>query len=329
MAAEATLVFDTATAFWRSAAMFAACDLGVFDGLAEGAATAPELAGRLGASERGVQALLDSCASLGLVEKDGPVYRNTETAGRHLTSAAPESLLAALKLQAATFPMWNGLAKAVREGKPVLPPSHMLGEDPELTRHLTLGMHQRALGLARCLAECVDLGDRSLVADVGGGPGTLSVALARKHPRLRARVMDLAPVLEIAKELIGESGVGERIATVPCDVTRDDLGSGFDAALVSGLLHRMSPRQCRSILRKVFEGLDDGGTIVVVDLFETGGGPEMAVLFGLQMLLTTDHGQTHAAADVSRWLGDAGFVKVRAEPLPPPQPHTLLIGEKP
>lgn len=329
MSADPTLVFDVATAFWRSATMFAACDLDVFGGLAQGPADAPALAERLGASERGMEALLDSCASLRLIEKDGSVYRNTETAERYLTSASPQSLLVALKLQAATFPMWHQLSKAVREGSPVMPPSRMLGGDPELTRHLIVGMHQRALEMAACLADLVDLSGARHLADIGGGPGTCSIVLAAKYPRLEARVLDLPPVLEIAKELISESGVADRIVTIPCDVAKDGFGSGFDAALISGLLHRMDPEQCRSILKKAFDGLDDGGIIVVNDLLKTGDGSEMAVLFGLQMLLTTDRGVTHTAADVSGWLDDVGFVDVGTRSLPRPLPHTLVIGEKP
>ncbi|MHC4202069.1 MAG: methyltransferase family protein, partial [Planctomycetota bacterium] len=52
MSADPTLVFDAASAFWRSATMFAACDIGLFDGLANDAAGAPGLAEQLGASER-------------------------------------------------------------------------------------------------------------------------------------------------------------------------------------------------------------------------------------------------------------------------------------
>jgi predicted O-methyltransferase YrrM len=329
MPSDPTAIFEAATAFWRSAALFAACDLGVFDGLAEGPATAPELAERLGASERGVGELLDSCVSLSLVDKEGSAYRNSATASDYLTSASPDSLLSAMSLQAHTFPLWDKLPEAVREGKPVMQPSSMVGGNAEFTRHLIVGMHQRARMMARCLVENVDFSGRSVLADIGGGGGSFSIVLGKEFPELTARVMDLAPVLEIAKELIAESGVDDRVTTVPCDVTKDDFGSGYDAALVSGLLHRMDPEQCRAILGKVFKGLDAGGLVVVNDLFGTDEAPAMAVLFGLQMLLTVDHGVTHAATDVSGWLQDCGFVNVRMKALPPPHPHTLVIADKP
>ncbi len=329
MPSDPTAIFEAATAFWRSSALFAACDLGVFDGLADGPATASELAERLGASERGVGALLDSCVSLGFIEKDGSAYRNSETAEHYLTSSSPDSLLSAMSLQAHTFPLWARLPEAVREGKPVMQPSSMVGGDAQFTRHLIVGMHQRARMMARSLVESVDFSGRSVLADIGGGGGSFSIVLTRENPQLTARVMDLPPVLEIAKELIAESGAEDRVTTSPCDVTKDDFGSGYDAALVSGLLHRMDSEQCRTILAKVFDGLDAGGLVVVNDLFSTDEAPAMAVLFGLQMLLTVDHGVTHAAADISQWLQNCGFVNVRTKALPPPHPHTLVIAEKP
>ena len=112
---------------------------------------------------------------------------------------------------------------------------------------------------------------------------------------------------------------------VPCDVTADDLGSGFDAALVSGLLHRMTAEMSRSILRKVYAGMASGGLIAVNDLFTVSGGPAMALLFGLQMLLTNETGGAHEASDVASWLAQAGFVDVKITPL---FPHTVVIARK-
>lgn len=328
MSAEPNLIFDTATAFWRSSALFAACELGVFDALERSPGTGAEIASRLHASERGVRALLDSCAVVGLLHKKGQVFRNSETACRYLTSTGSESLVVTLGLQSATYPMWAKLSEAVVSGKPVIPPGDLLGGDKELTRRFVLGMHQRALGVARCLVNEVDLSGKSLLADIGGGPGTYSVLLAEKYPGLKAKVMDLTPVLEIARELIDESGVCKRIETVPCDARTDDFGKGFDCALVSGLLHRMTAEESRSILSRIHGALSEGGLIIVNDLFSTDDGPEMAVLFGLQMLLTTETGKTHAAVTVVSWLEAAGFRNVKVKTLPPPLPHSLVIGEK-
>ncbi len=317
-------IYDAATAFWKSAVLFAACRLGVFDALDQPAGAAA-LAQRLDLSERGTEALLEACVAMGLLEKEGDTYRNTPASERYLTSRSPESLLVTLELQAATYPMWMHLCEAVRKGQPVMPPRDLLGGHQELTRQFVVGMHQRALGTAAALMDAVDLTGHRVLADIGGGPGTYSMLMLQRYPGLRARIMDLAPILDVARTLVASSGVGDRIEMVPFDATADDLGNGFDAALVSGLLHRMTAETSRSILRKVYAGMAPGGLIAVNDLFTVRGGPAMAVLFGLQMLLTNETGGAHEASDVASWLAQAGFVDVR---ITESVPHTVVIARK-
>ena len=327
-AADPTVVFDLATAFWRSSVLFSACDMELFDLLDTEPATLALLVDKTGASQRGLFGMLESCVNLGLLTKDGSTYSNSPTATAYLTTASPESLLVTLKLQAATYPMWMGLTKSVRTGDPAVPPGSLLGGDKALTRHFVIGMHQRALGVAKSLVDALDLSDRKLLADIGGGPGTYSVMLVRKYAQLRSRVMDLPPILEVSRELIDESEVGDRIETVPCNVETDDLGEGYDAALVSGLLHRMSKDACSDILTRVYAALPDGGLVAVNDLFSVGSGPEMAVLFGLQMLLTNQTGLTHSVDDMADCLKQAGFRKISTTTLPPPLPHSVVSGIK-
>jgi hypothetical protein len=317
-------IYDAATAFWKSAVLFAACRLGVFDALEE-AAGAAALAQRLDLSERGTAALLDACVALGLLAKAGDTYRNTPVGDRYLTRRSPESLRVTLELQAATYPMWMRLSEAVRNGQPVITPGDLLGGNPELTRQFVVGMHQRALGIAGALVDALDLTGHRVLADIGGGPGTYAMLMLQRYPGLRARLLDLAPILEVARTLVASSGVGDRIEMVPCDATADDLGNGFDAALVSGLLHRMTMETSQRILRKVYAGMASGGLIAVHDLFTVRGGPAMAVLFGLQMLLTNDTGGAHEASDVASWLAQAGFVDVK---ITPSVPYTVVIARK-
>jgi hypothetical protein len=317
-------VYHAATAFWKSAALFAACRLGVFDALDRPAA-AGEVARRLDLSERGAAALLDACVALDLLATADGAYRNTPASERYLTSRSRESLLVTLALQADTYPMWMRLSDAVANGQPVIAPDDLLGSDPELTRKFVVGMHQRAVGIAETLANRVDLTGCRLLADIGGGSGAYSTFLLKRYPDLRSRILDLAPILEVARTLVASSGVADRIAMVPCDVTADAIGGGFDVALVSGLLHRMTAATCRQILRKVHAGMAPGGQVILNDLFTDNGEPETAVLFGLQMLLTNETGGAHDARDMASWLSATGFVEVTITPL---FPHIAILARK-
>src|SRR5262249_60275548 len=63
------IVFETFTAFQRTATLKAAVELDVFTAIGEGTVTPVPLATRLGASERGVRSLCDALVVLGLLTK--------------------------------------------------------------------------------------------------------------------------------------------------------------------------------------------------------------------------------------------------------------------
>ncbi|PIU79575.1 MAG: methyltransferase, partial [Nitrospirae bacterium CG06_land_8_20_14_3_00_70_43] len=71
-----------------------------------------------------------------------------------------------------------------------------------------------------------------------------------------------------------------------------------------------------------------GGQLIVADVFTGAGGdgPPFACLFGLNMLLSAEGGGVHPAPAMAQWMVDAGFTAVATHPLPPPMPHTALVG---
>ena len=58
--------------------------------------------------------------------------------------------------------------------------------------------------------------------------------------------------------------------------------------------------------------------------------PPFAISFALNMMLTSDDGSAHAKTEMARWM-DANRLPRhrRCTKLPPPNPHTLVIGTKP
>jgi len=47
------------------------------------------------------------------------------------------------------------------------------------------------------------------------------------------------------------------------------------------------------------------------------------------MMLTSEHGSTHAKTEMREWMQQAGFTSVSVKDLPPPNPHSLVIGSRP
>lgn len=325
---DPTPLFQLATGYWPAATLLAANDLGLFPTIARGAGTAPEIARALLADARATEMLLNACVALHLLTKTANRYQLTPLAEHYLLPDQPGYLGAALRWSADQYTAWGHLADAVRSGQPVADPAQHLGADPAQTRAFVLGMHQRALGVARGVLPFLDLSGCRQLLDVGGGPGTYAVLLTEKYPDLHVTVLDLPAIVAIARQLIQSP----RVTTVAGDATTGDYGvAGHDAVLFSGVLHQMDPATIQRMLRGAQRALRPGGCVIISDLMLDAAKtqPLFSVLFSLQMLLTTPRGAVFATEECVAWLKAAGFTGARIQPLPPPLPYTVITAYVP
>jgi ubiquinone/menaquinone biosynthesis C-methylase UbiE len=324
-------ITELATAYWRSMTLLAANRLGIFKHLALDSLSADELGERCGAPPRSLGLLLNGLVGLGLLELNDGRYRNGSAARTFLVPGGPAYLGEAIRYAEDLYPVWGRLADSVLENRPATTPESLLGADPEKTRNFVLGMHNRALGIARSLAASLDLSGRRHLLDVGGGPGTYAAILVEETAGLRATVLDLEPVTRICRELLAESEARDRIEVLPGDY-HEIAFPPADVVLMSGILHRETESSARALLAKAFEALSPGGAVVVADVHfadDRKVSPPFTALFALNMLLTSAHGSAHAETEISRWLADAGFRGIEVKPLPPPMPHSIVSGTKP
>lgn len=329
---DPSLIMRVALAYRSSMVLFAASELDLFSRLAEAPATAADVAAACGTHGESTRLLLDACVAEGLLSRDGDRYALGEAAAAFLVKGRPAYIGHGLKYAEDLYPPWGQLADLVRHGRPTMPPEEILGGDPEKTRAFIYAMHERARGFSSMLPSGIDLAGRKRLLDVGGGPGTYSIALVRSAPGLRSTILDLPAVLEISKEIVAANGCADRIDTRPGNYLTADFGSGYDAVLLSGMMHRETPENCQHLLRKAFAALDSGGIVVVSDVFfddEQRTEPPFATFFALSMALTAEHGTTHSKLHMARWMGDAGFDRMEIRDLPKPNPHRLVIGHKP
>lgn len=108
-------------------------------------------------------------------------------------------------------------------------------------------------------AEFLDLTDVKRIMDVGGGPGGVSIALARKYPDLTSVVVDVENVCVTGREIIEENHLSDRIAFHAADFLTDELPQDFDMILYCdiGVFGE-------DLFRKLWASLKSGGRIVVI-----------------------------------------------------------------
>ena len=305
-------------------------EVGVFAALSAGPASAEALAETLGCDHRALTLLLNAGVSLELLEATDAGVANAADVAAFLVPGVPAYLGGALKYAYDVFPAWAGLARGVRTGEPQLAEEDYLGGDAERTERFVRAMHGRALGAGRGIAQAVDLSGCSALLDVGGGSGAYSILLCQRQPELRATVCDLDGIVAISALLVAEAGLSDRVATHAWDLRSDPLPAGHDAALVSGVLHRLSPTDARALVGRVRDALQPGGQVFLADVMldDTGAGPPSAALFGVNMLLTAPGGGAHRAADHVEWLTDASFETPEILTLPPPALHTVVRARR-
>ena len=221
-------IVDLASAFYGSATLFAALDLGVFAVLAEAGAPvalAP-LAEKLDASPRGLRLLLDACVATGILAKspDG-LYSNTEAGRLALVPGGPADLSKAIRYNQDVYPAWGRLAQLARTGAPVESPQLHLGDDPERTRRFALSMRGRALAIGRGVVPMIELGaPQGRLLDLAGGPGTYAELLMKTNPGWRCVTVDVPAVSAVARECVAQAGLADRIDCRAGDYHADDYG---------------------------------------------------------------------------------------------------------
>lgn len=324
-------IIQIANAFYESCVLLTASELNIFGKLAElSMADSATLARELGMNERGMRLLLDACVAIGLLEKQGALYKNTPESASFLVPGSPANLSEALQYNRDVYSLWGRLKEFVRTGQPVEKPEIHLGEDVQRTRNFVMAMHSRALAMGQLALSVIELSNRKQLLDVGGGPGTYSMLLAKQYPLLKCTVLDLPKIVEVAGELIKEWGLSERINILPGDYHTTTFPKGNDVVLFFGVLHQETPDSIRLLLRKAYESMVSGGIIYVMDMMTDSShtSPKFSALFAVNMALTAEHGWVFADSELEEWCIEAGFNEFKVTSLPPPAPHWLASARK-
>ena len=177
--------------FWNSAILRAGLKLGVF-ALLEGACLpTEEVARRVNGAPKFVQAFLEACVVLGLLDKKGVGYTNGSLGSSFLVKGK-RGYVGDLVLHITNhWESWGRLDQLIREGKTPLPfESGYVDADTYWTDYM-MGQHNRAVaGQSHYLVESLDLRGLRKMLDLGGGAASYSIALCAANPDLHAVVVD-------------------------------------------------------------------------------------------------------------------------------------------
>ena len=301
--------------FWTSRVLLTANNYRVFEHLRT-ARTAREIAEALKTDGRATEILLDALAAMGLLKKTGVRYKNTPLSNRFLISKSPRYQGDIIRHADTLWKNWSGLDEVIRTGNP----HHVAHDQDSFIR----GMHNLALLKAKDLVGTIGMKGVRRALDLGGGPGTYSMEMAKKG--VSVTLFDRPETIKIAKNIIGKSGVAN-IHFIEGDFLYDDMGSGYDLIFISQVLHSCSEGESLRTIEKSRRSLNRKGRIAIQEFYleEDRTRPVQSALFSINMLVNTPEGRCYSPSEIRGWLSRSGFRAIREKMR---DDSVLLIGEK-
>ncbi|OGB60133.1 MAG: hypothetical protein A2Y94_12150 [Caldithrix sp. RBG_13_44_9] len=300
----------------KAVVLLAAAESGLFEYLIENATvTGKETARHFGWEQRGVEILLNALCASGYLTKKQDRYR-IAPGFTNIFSLQEFSLLKEwLHHEWRLLNRWIYLPEVLQTGKPRREPQKKNVQRNH--RNFILSMAHREKENLAILLRSIDLQGCSHLLDLGGGPGLFAAALAEKYPELKATVFDTPGTRALALRFFRQSPAKSRLKFKGGNFLTDPLGKGYDAALLSSILHIYSPRDNRELLARTHQAMNPGGKIIIRDflLNPQKTGPLIGTLFAVNMLINTEQGNAYSFKEIKGWLAGAGFKNISRRPL--------------
>jgi len=305
------------TVYLVSKALFSAIELGVFDVLEKGPATAEQLAEQLGLAGRPARSLLTALLGEELIRRDGDVYRNEHIASTYLVSASPQYMGALAAHQGTHYEKMAKLTDSLKNDKPVRPGgaaanySGAFGDDKAWARRWADITRASSLLMAENLAGQAALAERTHLVDLGCASCAYSIALAKANPRLRITAVDQPSVAEVAAEFVAADGLSEQITVRGANIFTDTFPD-CDTALLSHVIQGFERDRSRDLINHIYGWLPAGGQLLLHTHLTEQAQTTFPFLFGLILQINnTQGGEAHDKELTCQWLREAGFGDLR------------------
>jgi SAM-dependent methyltransferase len=150
-------------------------------------------------------------------------------------------------------------------------------------------------------------GTPAKVLDVAASHGLFGIAVARVAPKCEIVAQDFPSVLEVTVQNARAAGVP--ITLLPGSAFTAELGTGYDAVIVTNLFHHFAAPENIALMKRFHAALRPGGRMLTLEFVpnEDRVSPPVSASFSLFMLANTPAGDAYTMAEYSGMLDAAGF----------------------
>jgi hypothetical protein len=318
------LILQLATSFMATKYLIAAVEVGMFEALADDLLDLDALAARIAIPRRTARICADAMVAFGLLERDGPWYRNSAAAGTFLTGRGARDLRPVLRLMDRAYPVWADFTEAIRAGRS---PSSSTRLDPEAQRTYSAGVQSITVGAARALAASYEFGRHRQLLDLGGGTGSFLEPILERHPAIQCGLFERPQVVHLARDNLNAYESDGRVRFYEGDLLQDQIPTGYDAFLLANVVHVLTPEHNRDLLKRVRASAPPRARLLLVDIWTdpTHTQPAFAAIMAGQFLLSGE-GDVYSEDEIRDMLATTGWVMSRRQPLA--GPASLVVAER-
>jgi O-methyltransferase domain/Dimerisation domain len=301
------------TGYWTSQAIYVAAKLGIADLLVAGPKTAEELAKAAGVQAAALYRLLRALASQGVFAEDDRRYFRSTPLSDCLRQDVPGSQKAiAIMMGEEHYRACGELLHCVRTGETGFekvfgtPIFEYLSKHPEQAAIFDAAMVSVHGRETSAILDAYDFSGVGLLADVGGGNGSLLIGTLGRHPKINGLLFDSPGVIERAKANVEAAGLTGRMKFIAGNFF-ESVPAGADVYMMRHILHDWNDQQATTILRACHRAMGDSARLLVLEsVIPPGNDPFFGKLLDL-IMLALPGGKERTEEEYRRLFEGAGF----------------------
>ena len=308
-----------------------AVEIGIFSLIHEGQTTVEKISKAIGTTHRAARIFLDALVGLGLLAKARGAYKLTPESKTFLVKGESQYLGNFILGTKGSMDKWGQLTEVVKTGKPTPTMENPEGRD-DFFKDLVKGLFSASFASGVILGKKLGVG-KSLqglkILDLGCGSAPWSLAMAVADPTSQVVAIDFPPILEVAQSYVKRFHATKQFELRPGDIHELRYErENYDLVILGHILHGEGEAGSKKLIKKAYDALKPGGKILISEFVanDLKSGPEIPLLFALNMLLFTEHGDVFTIKDLKRWLSLSGFKKASAQAVQ--YPVTVMVGTK-
>ena len=307
------LVFQMASGYWVSQAIYTAAKLGIADVLTDGPKSVDEIANAVEADADSLRRLLRVLSMLNVCQITKSEQFELTALGKALQSGVAGSLRAmVLTLGELHYKAWGHLCESVQTGHPGFcsvfgsPMFDFLEKNSNSGEIFNLAMTDFSAFVAHALLVSYDFSGIKSLVDVGGGCGKLLTSILEVYPSLQGVIVDLPGVIDAACERIRSHPCRDRCTAISGNFFQS-VPPGGDVYLLSGVIHDWDDEAAQVILKNCRNSMRPQAKVLAVEcVVPESDEPSFSKLLDLNMMVMTG-GRERTEREFRELFGSSGL----------------------